>query len=420
MSKKRFLAILLSVVMLLQAMPTNVLAAETLISNEVGNDTYHAVEFYRAAVDESGNPVLADGVLTYALVTTQLVKSGSDAVLPDIPDVDGYQTIGWERVPAAEGNTISADGVQYYARYSKIGKYTVSVKYVYADGSEASQSLSYDINIAEMESMQDIAVTVPAQTGFAVSAVDEAGNTVDISSGSFVIDVSALTGNKSYTVTYAGKEVNYTVYHLVQQLDGNYVTKSETKTGIAGTQTNAQISSEYAVKGFEVVGFDPAVNQTNINPDNSTVIEIKYDRLTYSLSYNTDGGTYLDAEVLMYGAPVKIPAVSKLGYTFNGWNATITNDDGTTSSTAYSAEASFAMPAGDVVLTAMWEKASNASYTIVYWQQKLTDDKNASDSAKTYDYKESVIVENAEVDAKGSELNIPRATDRYGIYFTLN
>ena len=192
MSKKRFLAILLSVVMLLQAMPTNVLAAETLISNEVGNDTYHAVEFYRAAVDESGNPVLADGVLTYALVTTQLVKSGSDAVLPDIPDVDGYQTIGWERVPAAEGNTISADGVKYYARYSKIGKYTVTVQYVYADGSEASQSMSYDINIAEQAGMSPITVPVNAQVGFNVSAKDESGASVDVSGGSFTIDVAAL------------------------------------------------------------------------------------------------------------------------------------------------------------------------------------------------------------------------------------
>ena len=166
MSKKRFLAILLSFTLLLQCMPMNVFAeGGTVLSNEVPLLSYGEVEFYRAAADENGNPTLTEGELTYELITTQYVEDGAEPEFPDIPDVNGYETIGWETTDG---------GATYYARYSAIGKYTVEVKYVYSDGSEAAQTQSYDIIIAEMESMQDITVTVPTQTGFTVSAVDEA------------------------------------------------------------------------------------------------------------------------------------------------------------------------------------------------------------------------------------------------------
>ena len=40
-------------------------------------------------------------------------------------------------------------------------------------------------------------------------------------------------------------------------------------------------------------------------------------------------------------------------------------------------------------LTAHW-KAAKVNYTINYWQQKVTDDKNATDTQKTYEYVEAV------------------------------
>lgn len=43
----------------------------------------------------------------------------------------------------------------------------------------------------------------------------------------------------------------------------------------------------------------------------------------------------------------------------------------------------------DITLYAKWEEVPDTSYTVIVWQQKVTDDKNAANAEKTYDYKES-------------------------------
>ena len=43
----------------------------------------------------------------------------------------------------------------------------------------------------------------------------------------------------------------------------------------------------------------------------------------------------------------------------------------------------------DITLYAKWEEVPNTSYTVIVWQQKVTDNKNAANAEKTYDYKES-------------------------------
>lgn len=43
----------------------------------------------------------------------------------------------------------------------------------------------------------------------------------------------------------------------------------------------------------------------------------------------------------------------------------------------------------DITLYAKWEEIPDTSYSVIVWQQKVTDDKNAANEDKTYDYKES-------------------------------
>ena len=47
------------------------------------------------------------------------------------------------------------------------------------------------------------------------------------------------------------------------------------------------------------------------------------------------------------------------------------------------------MPAAATTATANWTPNTTATYTVNYWQQKVTDSKNAADSAKTYDFASS-------------------------------
>ena len=94
---------------------------------------------------------------------------------------------------------------------------------------------------------------------------------------------------------------------------------------------------------YEVI----TVSSGTILADGSLVLKLYYDRDTYTVSYNSDGGstaptggTYKVGETVTVGS-----AVTKTGYTFAGWN------DGTTT---YNPADTFSMPASNVTLTAQW------------------------------------------------------------------
>lgn len=77
-----------------------------------------------------------------------------------------------------------------------------------------------------------------------------------------------------------------------------------------------------------------------------TVVEVKYDRNSYLLTWNTDGGSYIEPQMLKYGAAVSAPAdPTKVGYTFAGWDFVPET-----------------MPAAATTVTAQWANATQASY----------------------------------------------------------
>ena len=96
----------------------------------------------------------------------------------------------------------------------------------------------------------------------------------------------------------------------------------------------------------------------------------------YWISFNSDGGSIIDSQFVLNGDKLvldKSTTPTKPGYEFNGWydgskpvvdGATVTNP---------------------MTLKAHWT-AAEVNYTINYWQQKVTDDKNATDAQKTYEY----------------------------------
>ena len=137
----------------------------------------------------------------------------------------------------------------------------------------------------------------------------------------------------------------YTVKHYQQNLNDDDYTLADTesdKTGTTGEQTNATAKN---YEGFTAKQFE----QQTIAADGSTVVEIRYDRNTYTVTY-TDGvnnETIFADEVhqsVKYGAPV--PAYnngtnpSRKNYTFAGWDPSVP----------------VTMPADNLMFAAKWEK----------------------------------------------------------------
>ena len=144
----------------------------------------------------------------------------------------------------------------------------------------------------------------------------------------------------------------YTVKHYQQNLDDNDYTLFETepdKTGTTGELTNATAKN---YEGFTAKLFV----QQAIAADGSTVVDIYYDRNTYSVTY-TDGvnnETIFEDEVhqsVKYGASV--PAYnngtnpSRKNYTFAGWEPSVPAT----------------MPANNLMFAAKWEKNIIPTYT---------------------------------------------------------
>ena len=100
--------------------------------------------------------------------------------------------------------------------------------------------------------------------------------------------------------------------------------------------------------------------------DGSLVLKLYYDRDTYDVTYDSDGGsaapaggTYKFDETVTVGA-----SVTKTGYVFAGWK---------TGTDTYNPTNTFNMPAENVTLTAQWTAATDTAYKVEHYQQNAND-----------------------------------------------
>ena len=116
-------------------------------------------------------------------------------------------------------------------------------------------------------------------------------------------------------------------------------------------------------------------------PDRSTSVNVyAIIKDGYWISFDSDGGSIIDSQFVLHGDKLVLNEntnPTKPGYTFAGWyNGLSKVENGATVTSP-------------MTLKAHWN-AAQVSYTINYWQQKVTDDKNATDAQKTYEYVEAV------------------------------
>lgn len=153
---------------------------------------------------------------------------------------------------------------------------------------------------------------------------------------------------KSYTITYEpvsstsepeNPTANYTIKHYLQNiLDDNYTLKdTKTLSGEVGTEVTPSVES---YEGFTA----PSTQTVTIASDGSTVVEYKYTRNSYKLTWDLDGGTITTvgttAGSVKYGATIIAPIVTKDGCQFKNWNPSVPAT----------------MPADDATYTAQWSK----------------------------------------------------------------
>ena len=223
------------------------------------------------------------------------------------------------------------------------GQHTVVINYVFENGKQAAPS--WTATLAEGSNLEQT-VTSPTVVGY---EPDQA--TVDVT-------VNNITENKTYTVTYHPANVGFTVNHYLQNVaDNNYtLDKTEEVGGFTESEVGDGLAETYP--GFAALLYN---TKAKVAADGSTVVEIKYDRNYYMMSFNLDGGYGVEPIYARFGASVKVENPTKPGYTFNGWEPTVPET----------------VPAENTTYKAKWQAEKTAKVTVVVWGENA-DDENYS------------------------------------------
>ena len=266
-------------------------------------------------------------------LVTQTIQQGGSAVAPDAPLVSGQRFVRWD----TDFTNVQSD-LTVTAVYEAITAKNMTVEYRYSDGTQAAPS---HVEQAVVGEPFHKTVPSPALDGFTPDKAE------------VVFAVESVTEDLTVVVTYSGAARNYTVKHLFQNVEGTAYAEDEalreTLEGTTGLDTAAQAKT---VEGFTAL----PITQVKVASSGETVVEVKYDRNSYLLTWNTDGGSYVEPQMLKYGAAVSAPAdPTKVGYTFAGWDFVPET-----------------MPAAATTVTAQWANATQASYQVVYWGENLT------------------------------------------------
>ena len=169
-------------------------------------------------------------------------------------------------------------------------------------------------------------------------------------------------------VEYAPAEVNFTVRHMWQNAENDEYEQHEveTLTGLTGAAVGADRQKPYP--GFSYIWYDPT---TAIAADGSTVVEIRYNREYYLMTFDLGGGYGVEPIYARFGATVNVDEPQRAGYRFAGWSLDGINN----------VELPSVIPAKDNEYKAMWTPA-DTTYTVVYWRADVDDGSGVT----TYSY----------------------------------
>ena len=223
-----------------------------------------------------------------------------------------------------------------------------------------------------------IAPTAPDAIGQAfVGWVDEAGN--PFTGFGKQSEITETTTRK----IIARYEAALYVYFL--NPDGTQIMRTE-KVGDHEahnfTTVSYEVDSTHKLVGWAAKknGTENIADKISVPADQTSVNVYAIIKEGYWVSFNSDGGSIVDSQFVLHGDNLvldKSTTPTKPGYSFDGWYNGLTKVENGATVTS------------PMTLTAHW-KAAEVSYTINYWQQKVTDDKNATDAQKTYEYVEAV------------------------------
>ncbi len=172
-----------------------------------------------------------------------------------------------------------------------------------------------------------------------------------------------------------GDTVDYTVNETYvpktsdQEFQGWYITSS-------GTVTDEE--------GNPIADGSVIVNGTKIKITSDVILNVKAPK-GYWLIFkeNGSGASYTPPQFLEGVKPTEPSDPARFGFDFDGWYTDAACTEGNEFNFDQLLETT-------TTVYAKWTEVKTARYTVIIWKQNAKDAKNAADSAKTYDFAESI------------------------------
>ncbi|MDD6185518.1 MAG: MBG domain-containing protein [Bacteroidales bacterium] len=326
-------------------------------------DTYHTVRFYEA-----------DNVTPLSQI---IVENGTITVLPEAPFKEGWHFVKWNTAADGTGDDVIVGypvtgDLDVYAIFSEIKIYKVEAKYWYENN--AGNPYYFESQIFEFEDdgneyiitcptnvNQDTSLTgdnqnpiyYPSEPTITIPQSELANATYNEQDGVYVLD--------SRSVQYVPYTATYDFVYLLKNLNGNGYTEIEREDDIHGVLGSTVTAT---VKEYPYANFDYTL-PVAIDAASGIEIPVYYNRKTMTLTYNTQGGSYMAPQTGLYGSTVSVTTTqpTRTGYTFQGW---------------YDAPEGGNSVSGDITLDedktlyAHWQ-GQPVNYTIVYMFEKYND-----------------------------------------------
>lgn len=307
------------------------------------------------------------------ITSTQIEAGTALTILPETPFKSGYRFDHWENAETHEtvtADTIVTSDLTVKAVFTEISIYTVTVNYYYHNNS-ANQDVTFDKEIFQLEE-RDTPYQITPPTSTEVKREEDSTLTADaiyypqeavieLKSGDLAIK-DELDGNIDGKVTinlqYVPYTAEYTVHYMLKNLtDDDYTEiQSVTNHGVLGSTVSPQVLSyDYAI--FE------KTEATKLTQSQGQDLYVYYTRNSYTLSYNTNGGSYIPYQTGLYESKVSLTdnVPTKTGYTFVGWHEKEDLSDTAKTSGTITLDS-------DKTLYAEW-KANTVNYTINYYKE---------------------------------------------------
>ncbi|MBQ9571540.1 MAG: InlB B-repeat-containing protein, partial [Prevotella sp.] len=282
--------------------------------------------------------------------------------LPEDPFLEGKVFDHWENEDngdtVAVGYTVEKS-FNAVAIFKTIDTFELTVKYFYKN--EQEERIDFSSQIFDLiEADLPYTVTAPGFT----TATEVTGDPIYYpSQPTITVQASQFDENRKLTVEdeYVASDANYKVGHYLKDLSGNGYELIETvdKVGVKNSKVTPDINSyAYAV-------FESRDENVTITGDADQELKVYYTRREFTLSYNVDGGDYIDAVTAPYGTKITLPAnATRTGYTFAGWYKDA--DYNQAASSPFTLET-------NTTLYAKWN-AAQSEYKIVYMIENANDD----------------------------------------------